>query len=186
MAIQQPESQPQPQSQPQFQPLPGDFAVVHMSGEAGRLIRIGQWLDGSGYADYEHAFVCLGDEQIVEAEPGGARQSALSEYAGSDPAWSTDRIALTDEQRGLVVAAARRYIGVPYSFLDYGSLALARLHLRPAFVKRYVADTRHMICSQLVDQCYQDAGVHLFTDGRIPGDVTPGDLYQLIRRLPVS
>jgi hypothetical protein len=38
-----------------------------------------------------------------------------------------------------------------------------------------------MICSQLVDQCYQDAGVHLFADGRWPGDVTPADLYRLIR-----
>ena len=163
------------------QPLPGDFAVVRIPGDVGRLIRFGQWLDGDGYADYEHAFICVGDGELVEAQPGGARLAELSEYATRTPLWSTGRFALTEEQRQELVAAARHYLGVPYSFLDYGSLALARVHLRLPAVKRYVADTHHMICSQLVDQCYQDAGVHLFQDGRIPGDVTPGDLYRLIR-----
>ncbi len=164
------------------QPLPGDFAVIRIAGEAGRLIRLGQWLNGDGYADYEHAFICVGDGELVEAEPGGARLSPLTEYDGGRPCWSTGRIEVTDEQREALVAAAHHYIGVPYSFLDYGSIALARFHLRPPIVKRYVADTHHMICSQLVDQCYQDAGIHLFDDGRIPGDVTPGDLYRLISR----
>jgi hypothetical protein len=136
-----------------LQPLPGDFAVVRILGDVGRLIRVGQWLDGDGYENYEHAFIDVGDGQLVEAQPHGAR----------------------------LVAAARSYIGVPYSFLDYGSLALARFHVRPPVVTRYIADTHHMICSQLVDQCYVDAGVHLFTDGRFPGDVTPGNLYELIR-----
>jgi len=163
------------------QPLPGDFAVIRIAGEAGRLIRLGQWLNGDGYANYEHAFICVGDGQLVEAEPGGARLAELTEYAVAAPYWSTGRIALTGEQREALVAAAHRYIGVPYSFLDYGSIALARFRLRLPAVKRYVADTHHMICSQLVDQCYQDAGLHLFTDGRIPGDVTPGDLYRRLR-----
>ena len=162
-------------------PLPGDFAVVRIPGDVGRLIRVGQWLNGDGYADYEHAFISVGGGELVEAEPGGARLASLTEYAALAPVWSTGRITLTDEQRAALVAAAHRYIGVPYSFLDYGSLALARFRLRLPVVKRYVADTHHMICSQLVDQCYQDAGVHLFRDGRIPGDVTPGDLYRVIR-----
>jgi hypothetical protein len=34
-----------------------------------------------------------------------------------------------------------------------------------------------------VDFAYDMAGVHLFSDGRIPGDVTPGDLYRLLREL---
>jgi hypothetical protein len=164
-----------------LQPLPGDFAVVRISGDVGRLIRVGQWLDGDGYENYEHAFIDVGDGQLVEAQPSGARLAPLTEYDASAPLWSTGCIALTDEQRECLVAAARGYIGVPYSFLDYGSLALARFRMRPPIVKRFVADTHHMICSQLVDQCYVDAGVHLFNDGRIPGDVTPGNLYELIR-----
>ncbi len=49
-------------------------------------------------------------------------------------------------------------------------------HIRPRWLLDYVAGTGHMICSQLVDQSYLDAGVHLAEDGRFPGDVTPGDL----------
>jgi hypothetical protein len=37
-----------------------------------------------------------------------------------------------------------------------------------------------MICSQLVDRCYDIAGVHLFDDGRKPGDVSPGDLSRCL------
>ncbi|MBC3841485.1 hypothetical protein GXW82_17935 [Streptacidiphilus sp. 4-A2] len=159
--------------------------MVRISGDVGGLIRFGQWLNGDGFANFEHAFISVGDGQLVEAQPGGARLAPLTEYDGRQAEWSTGRQALTGEQRAALVAAAHRYVGVPYSFLDYGSLALARLRLRPGFVKRYVADTRHMICSQLVDQCYQDAGIHLFRDGRIPGDVTPADLHRLLVSWPL-
>jgi hypothetical protein len=36
-----------------------------------------------------------------------------------------------------------------------------------------------LICSQLVDRACELAGVHLFDDGRLSGQVTPGDLYTL-------
>ncbi|MEV4558345.1 hypothetical protein AB0K51_15330 [Kitasatospora sp. NPDC049285] len=167
---------------PPSPPGPGDFAVVRMAGRTGRLIRIAQWLNGDGFADYEHAFVHVGDGQLVEAQPGGAELRPLSVYDGYPTLWSTGRIALTDEQRTAIVAAARHYIGTPYSAADYFALAAARLG-RPIapLLRRYVADSRHMICSQLVDQCYQDAGVHLFTDHRWPGYVTPADLANLLK-----
>ncbi|WP_051055272.1 MULTISPECIES: hypothetical protein [Kitasatospora] len=152
-----------------------------MGGSSGRLIRIGQFLNGDGFADYEHAFVCVGDGQLVEAQPGGAVLRPLSEYDGRPALWSTGRIPLTDEQRAAVAAAARSCLGTPYSFADYLALAAVRLHLPGgAPLRRFVASTKHMICSQLVDQCYQDAGVHLFTDHRWPGYVTPADLARLL------
>lgn len=162
-------------------PQPGDFAVVRVNGDVGRLIRVGQWLNGDGFADYEHAFVLVEDGQIIEAEPGGARRAALSEYEGRPTMWSTGRIALTGEQRARIVAAAEGYIGTPYSAADYFALAAHHLHLPGGpLLRHYVADSRHMICSQLVDQCYQDAGVQLFKDGRWPGWVTPADLHRLM------
>ncbi|WP_441245178.1 hypothetical protein [Kitasatospora sp. McL0602] len=162
-------------------PQPGDFAVVRMAGTVGRLIRVGQWLNGDGFADYEHAFVYVGDGELVQAQPGGAVLEQLADFDGRPALWSTGRFELTDEQRDAVVAAARGYLGTPYSVLDYFALASHHLHLpvSPLF-KGYVADSRHMICSQLVDQCYHDAGVRLFPDGRWPGYVTPGDLAGLL------
>jgi cell wall-associated NlpC family hydrolase len=153
-----------------------------MGGSVGRLIRIGQWLNGDGFADFEHAFVYVGDGEVVEAEPGGTVLAPLTDFDGRPILWSTGHITLDDEQRHAVVAAARGYLGVPYSVADYLALAMHRFHLPvSALIKDYVADTRHMICSQLVDQCYRDAGVQLFTDTRWPGYVTPADLARLLR-----
>jgi len=177
----QPDPDPDPEPQPQPDPQPGDFGVVPVVGGVGILIRFGQWLNGDGFADYEHAFLYLGDGRVIEAQPGGAHETAVTVYDGRPIAWSTGHVELTDPQRTAITAAARGYLGVPYSFADYLSLLLARFHIRLPFVKQYVAGTGHMICSQLVDQCFQDADVHLFADGRWPGDVTPADLYGLIR-----
>ncbi|WP_280696562.1 hypothetical protein [Kitasatospora sp. GP82] len=152
-----------------------------MSGQVGRLIRIGQWLNGGGFADFEHAFIYVGDGELVEAEPGGARLGPLAAYDGRPIRWSTSRFPLSDEQRRAVVAAARGYIGVRYSAADYFALAAHHLHLPVGLlIKAYVASSRHMICSQLVDQCYRDAGIQLFTDSRWPGYVTPADLAKLL------
>ncbi|GAA1259424.1 hypothetical protein GCM10009665_56900 [Kitasatospora nipponensis] len=152
-----------------------------MRGGAGRLIRVGQWLNGDGFADFEHAFILVGGDQVVEAEPGGAHQAPLAEYDGRSIRWSSGLIKLTNDQRVAIVAAARGYLNVPYSFLDYAALAAHRFHLPgSSLLKGYVADTRHQICSQLVDQCYHDAGVRLFDDGRWPGYVTPADLAGLL------
>lgn len=168
-------------SLPPSQPLPGDFAVVRMGGRGGRLIRIGQWLNGDGFADFQHAFVYVGDGELVEAQPGGAELRPLAVYDNRPTRWSSGRIQLTDDQRRAVVAAARGYVGTPYSVADYFALAAHRLRLPVGPVlRKYVADSRHMICSQLVDQCYLDAGVHLFSDGRWPGYVTPADLANLL------
>jgi uncharacterized protein YycO len=150
-----------------------------MGAPAAKWIRLGQWLNGDGYENYEHAFVFVGTG-IVEAEPGGAKLHTLSEYPATGIDWSTGHFDLTSTQRTAIVKAALGYVGTPYSFADYGALVAHRLNLPLPFLKTFVQTSKHMICSQLVDQCYQDAGVHLFTDGRWPGYVTPGSLYDLL------
>lgn len=166
------------------EPLPGDFGLVSIAGDVGRLIRLGQWLNGSGFSTMEHAFVFVGGGQIVEAMPGGARLAAVSEYDGRPIVWSTGKVELTDDQRAGIVRAAQMCVQVPtkYSFLDYLAIAAHRFHLPGGrWLRKYVGSTSHLICSQLVDLCFTEAGVHLFQDGRWPGYVTPGDLWELIR-----
>lgn len=163
-----------------------------MQGQTGFLIKLGQWLNGDGWRKVQHAGILVEDGYTVEAMPGGAILGSISVYRPEDIVWSSDLDIvgvgpdydgpITDAERVRIVQAAERYLGVPYSFLDYLGLALARFGLRPRWLKRYIASTGHMICSQLVDQCYQDAGVQLFRDGRIPGDVTPADLYNLVAK----
>jgi hypothetical protein len=94
--------------------------------------------------------------------------------------WSSGVLRLNDYERHVIASTGFSLIDTPYSFLDYASIALAAFHIRPRVVRDFVANSDHMICSQLVDFAYDMAGVHLFDDGRIPGDVTPGDLYRLL------
>lgn len=157
---------------------PGDFALTKITGLTGRAISLGQRFIGDG-APVQHAMLYLGDGKVVQAMPGGAECVPLAD-ASPPVVWSSGVIRLTDYERQVIVGTGYSLIGTPYSFLDYGSIALATFGLRPAWLRRYVADSNHMICSQLVDFAYEMAGVHLFSDGRIPGDVTPGDLYRLL------
>lgn len=169
-------------------PQPGDFEVVPIGGPGGRLIHLGEVLNGSGFGDYEHARLYLGDRTCVQAEPGGATIVPID--FNDHGLWSTAHFSgvLTEFQRASIVQAGRLcgphngQPGVGYSSTDYLALGAQRLHLGLVvpFLDRYVASSGHMICSQLVDWCYLQAGVHLFDDKRKPGHVTPEDLAVLI------
>lgn len=160
-------------------PKAGDIGLTQISGWGGKAIRAAQWLNGDGYADYEHVFVVShvyedGTIWIVEAMPGGA-QTYNNWHDLARCRW----LICPDEHREAVAAAARSYIGVPYSVLDYASLAARRIHLPVPRLRKYIKNTKHMICSQLADQAAADGGWHLFNDNRWAGDVTPGDLNKL-------
>lgn len=169
---------------------PGDFCCVPISGAVGKLISIGEWLNGSGFGDYDHAeiYVGLPDNKspfgyTMGAYPGGARLVALPKAPAflPDALWSSDYIPLTDDQRKAIVQYALACKDIPYSFADYLALAAHRLHVPVPELKDYIGSSEHLICSQLVDLCYDRAGVHLFSDERWPGYVTPADLANLIK-----
>jgi cell wall-associated NlpC family hydrolase len=161
-------------------PDPGDFEVVHIEGLGGKLIHLGEMLNGSGFADYEHARLYLGDGKCVQAEPGGA---TIVPFDPNDHGqWSTGLFSIPKETRKKIVEYGYKCEGVGYSAVDYFALAARRLKLGLLVpgLRTYVASSGHMICSQLVDWCYQQAGVQLFDDKRWNGYVTPTDLYELM------
>ena len=73
----------------ELMPLPGDYACVSMGGTAGRLVALGERLNGSAFSRYQHAFIYMGAGKIVEAEPGGARERPLQGYGSI--VWSTGK-----------------------------------------------------------------------------------------------
>jgi len=158
-----------------YQPQPGDFFLVQIHGRPALSIGVGQALTGD-WSRFWHAGIVGYNGQTYAAHPGGASATPLAEVMADRPL-AFSRFDLTDTQRAAIVAAAARRVGTPYSFLCYLSIALITFHVRPKWLLDYVKGTGHMICSQYVDQCYYDAGVNLFDDGRFPGDVTPGDLH---------
>lgn len=189
-------------------PLPGTIGLTQISGQVGIAIRIGQWLvaklsidrtatllrnqgllagtEDDDWADYQHAFVYLGDGKLIEAEPGGARIADVSEYTtgGKTVYWCGNIAAeYTETQLQAVANYAEALQGTPYSFLDYFAIAAHALHLPVPLLKWYIGRTKHLICSQLCDYAYEEAGLHLFNDGRWPGFVDPLDLYLLDKQL---
>lgn len=170
---------------------PGDFFLVSFDGKNpnisdpnhwlmhGGFIRIGQWANGDGFSQFEHAGLYVGSGKIIEAQNTGTKIADVHRYDNNETLWSSGIINPTDKQRAAICKAAYGYVGTPYSWPDYWALAAKRLHLGPLVpgLKNYVANTGHMICSQVVDQCYDDGGYHLFHDKRWPGYVTPGSLY---------
>jgi len=158
-------------------PQPGWIGLTRINGWVGLGIRIGQFLNGDGFSKLEHAFVFVGDDRIVEAEPGGAVLGYLSEYDPASVVW----LPCPPQYGAAVADAARGLLGTPYSFLDYDALALHRLHIPAPGLREYIQDTGHMICSQLVDEAARRGGWKVFDDDRWPGFVTPGALNR--RRL---
>lgn len=152
------------------------IGLTTISGEVGRLIRFGQWLNGEGFAVWEHAFVYLPDNQILEAEPGGAviRTMHYDNVYWCENIYELLQPTLVTELNQ--VAADLK--GTPYSFLDYASLSAHRLHIPVPGLRHYIQTSKHEICSQLSDDFYWRLGTQIFTDNRWPGDVTPASLYR--------
>jgi len=170
-------------SEPNYPP-PYGFGLSKIKGWAGRFIALGQLLAGRP-SKWQHAFLVLPGNLVIEAEPGGARVVPIDEY-WNGTGWDAEFIypPLTPEQRDNFVGVAMGYKGIPYGFLDYFSLLLLHLHIRLPFVKNFVLHSQTAICSQLVDGAYKTLGVMLFDDDRFPGDVMPSDLDWLAKHHP--
>lgn len=165
-----------------FVPQPGMIGLTQISGNVGKMIELGQLLNGEGFENWEHAFVLLPGNQILEAEPGGA---LVRELHYDDVYWCTNIYKLIPA--GLIALRTFDTIlnntveelkGIPYSFLDYAALAAHRLHVPAPHLRKYIQTSHHEICSQLADDFYWRLGVQIFTDGRWPGDVTPASLFR--------
>lgn len=91
---------------------------------------------------------------------------------------------LTDEQRKALSDAALSLVGTPYGFMDIVALGLACLGFRWRWLMNRVQREDRLICSQLVDRAYANAGIHLFNDGRPDSTVTPGDLLIYVAQHP--
>jgi hypothetical protein len=168
---------------------PGDVGFYTIAGRVGGAVSLGQALLRDE-CRFTHAFMVIDTPmaetedpfqplRCVEAMPRGARIAPLDGRFG--PGYGYVRLPLSDEQREAVTPLALDLVGTPYSFADYVALALWEYGwTRPlggAALRRYVSTSKRMICSQLVDFVLCEAGFHLFTDGRLPQDVTPGQLW---------
>lgn len=166
----------------------GAIGLVKISGQVGMLIRFGQWLvtkldhvrlktPDEAWADFQHAFVYLGDGKLIEAEPGGARIVDLAEYDGWDIYWCSNIAREHVADLGQVAKLAPSFEGTPYSFLDYFAIATRALHIPVPGLRKFIASTKHEICSALAALIYAESGAALYSTWT--GYVTPLDLMIL-------
>jgi len=142
-------------------PQPGDFGVVLRTESWWRqpVEALINW--GSKSRAY-HAFLAVGEGQLIEAEPKGARLAQVGEHL--DAVWSD--IQMTDAQRVQIAAAGRSYLGCEYNWLDDLAIGLARRGIAPKWVTRRLTDSDAVMCSQLVVIAYRSAGVDPFPGER--------------------
>jgi hypothetical protein len=167
-------------------PLLGDFGLVHRAN-GGKLDRIAQDLIEWGTdSPYCHAFVYVGNGQIVEAVRH-VKVSPVTSY--QDIVWSTGRLSPdqtpTQLQRQLIARAAMSYVGEAYNILDIVAIALAQKRLGrqvdgSEWWVRRLSDDHMQICSQLVVNAWRMASIDLFP-GILAGLCSPGDLGSLLR-----
>lgn len=183
------------------QPVPGAYGVTPTYGSwydqfIGSGIRwftatedqYHHWHD----ATVNHAVIYVGEVagydklKLVEARPGGARLSDWDEY-GDSMIWVNKFVVDEAHQRQIVRTAlmcAQRKIG--YNYLDFLAIGLAQKRMHhiidyndaPWWAER-LSDPDRLICSQLVDYCYEQASIILFNDHRPTGLVSPADLLAL-------
>ena len=180
-------------------PKPGDFFTYHDSTTRWKDQLVAFIVQFGTASQVNHAGIYVGLIEgvptVVEARPGGAGYAPLSQYLNSWTHWSGGAGIPTGNLERMwrrdIVHAAISLVGTPYGWLDLVAVALAQKRLgahldrvspldkQPWWVKRIARQDR-LICSELVDVAYLQAGVYLFNDGRYPGCVSPADLDGLI------
>jgi len=152
--------------------LPGSYGVSHGAGITGELIRHAteSWAG--------HAFVYIGNNQIIEGAPPVARIASAASH--TDAVWNV-RYPLTDDQRDKICDRAHALVGCPYDYPAYIGFALEVLKIRSGQELDPVFKEDHWrVCSALVADCYEFAGLELVKDLPYPNLISPADLYNLI------
>lgn len=164
---------------------PGDIGFTRIGGALGKWISLGQAITGDANR-FTHVFVVLDNEQIAEAMPSGARIQPFDREYKTEVAYV--KVGLTNEQRTTLVEHLRGRLarpgGIKYSFFDYVALALAHFGIRRKKLRDYIARSDRQICSQMADYELANVSYHVFCDGRLPQDVTPGALFFELLELP--
>lgn len=154
----------------EYSPRPGDYGVVKTTGFFGGLIRLGTM------SRWNHAFIYIGDDRIIEANPTGVAISPVTKYPLI--AWNQHEV-LSEKQRKRIVDEAYKMIDRPYGFLDIGNLLLRILGfkiLANTALLNKMAERYGVICSELVALSYKAATVTLVD--KPANIVTPGDLAE--------
>jgi uncharacterized protein YycO len=157
-----------------YQPRLGDYGVVKTKGFFGKLIRIGT------QSRWNHCFIYIGNDLIVEANPTGVAVSPVTKYPLI--AWNQHEV-LSYEDRETIASHAKWLVGRPYSFFTIAGMALRILGFKFFSDRLLAAIAKHdgYICSELVAECYRTSGNVVVNEKDYlvnPGDLAERLIYQ--------
>lgn len=151
-----------------FTPTLGNYGVIKTHGFFGWLIRLGT------FSRWNHAVIYIGNGEVVSADPSGVKIDPVTNW--NNIAWNQHE-ELDDNQRMMIVNAAREAVGHSYSFITIADIAFRILGLK--ILSETILDklARHngYICSELVAECYRKGGLVIAKQDFL---CTPGDLAE--------
>lgn len=159
-----------------YTPKPGDLYLTRFDGLMGAIVGTGQAVIAQDPSRYWHVGVFLDNGEVLSAQPHGARIDPAHTVLNDRPLAVLPVPEWAEDRRDLIVNLARKYEGHRYGFWSYAWIGLARIGIRPGWLRHLVASEDWLICSALADRVWFYAGIHLFNDGRLIGEVTPGDI----------
>lgn len=168
--------------EPSYTPRPGDIFLTQIGGLLGLVIRVLQGLLVGDWSRYTHAGIVLEDGWIIAAQPRGARIDPITTIIDSRPLAVLPVPPWAESRRSEIVETAKTFECHPYGFLDYLYIGLMRVERKigtrvtPRWLQNFVSSDSTLICSALADKVWCMSGIHLFDDGRLHGEVSPGDL----------
>jgi len=151
----------------------GDYGVIKTHGFFGWLIRLGT------FSRWNHAVIYIGNGEVVSADPSGVKIDPVTNW--DNIAWNQHE-ELDDNQRMMIVNAAREAVGQPYSFITILDIAFRILGLKilsEKILDRLARNTGY-ICSELVAECYRKGGLIIAKRDFLasPGDLAERLIYQ--------
>jgi len=151
----------------------GDYGVIKTHGFFGWLIRLGT------FSRWNHAVIYIGNGEVVSADPSGVKIDPVTNW--DNIAWNQHE-ELDDNQRMMIVNAAREAVGQPYSFITILDIAFRILGLKilsEKILDRLARNTGY-ICSELVAECYRKGGLVIAKRDFLasPGDLAERLIYQ--------
>ena len=130
-----------------------------------------------------HAVVYIGDGNVIEAMPKGAKITPVSRYNDQAVIWNIQEASEFSPEKALKIANfAKTLEGTPYGFLTILACGLLQLGIRWNWLLKHVQNMNVLICSQLVARVYYLAGGIDTANGQPDATVVPELLGERILR----
>lgn len=157
-----------------------DILLVRSSSLFGRLIRIFTRSRGEAPTRVNHVEIMVDSVNVVGSGATTLLRPFKEAYGSAPPGtlYIARKVDLTDEQRQVIAAKARSYVGRKYGWLKIVAHFLDRVVFGGHYVtRRLCLIDQYPICSWEVAWSYDAAGLNF---GVPPGQADPDDIWDWV------